>query len=69
MNNILAAKEYNIVFKKFFPFDESSINVPIMHKGKQIGIITNVNSTHVFGTIHDIDLQINKIISFEIQDS
>lgn len=63
----------NIGFKNNFHYDESAIQTPITYKGKPVGIITDVNSTHVFGILKaellpEISVDTHKVVSFEIRN-
>lgn len=63
----------NIGFENNFHYDESAIQTPITYQGKPVGIITDVNSTHVFGILKaellpEISVDTHKVVSFEIQD-
>ena len=47
--------------------------MPITYKGKPVGIITDVNSTHVFGILKaellpEISVDTHKVVSFEIRN-
>lgn len=63
----------NIGFENNFHYDESAVQTPITYQGKPIGIITDVNSTHVFGILKaellpEISVETHKIVSFEIRN-
>ena len=63
----------NIGFENIFHYDESAIQMPITYKGKPVGIITDVNSAHVFGILKaellpEISVDTHKIVSFEIRN-
>ena len=42
----------SIGFKNNHHYDESVINAPITYQGNAVGVITDVNNTHVFGILH-----------------
>lgn len=63
----------NIGFENNFHYDESAIQSPITYQGKPVGIITDVNSTHVFGILKaeilpEISVDTHKVVSFEIRN-
>lgn len=63
----------NIGFENNFHYDKSVTNVPITYQGKPVGIITDVNSTHVFGILKaellpELSVDTHKVVSFEMQD-
>lgn len=62
----------NIGFENNFHYDQSVIQTPITYQGKPVGIITDVNSTHVFGILKaellpEISVDTHKVVSFEIR--
>ena len=63
----------NIGFENNFHYDESAMQSPITYQGKPIGIITDVNSTHVFGILKaellpKISVDTHKAVSFEMRN-
>lgn len=64
----------NIGFKNNHHYDKSAINAPITYQGNAVGVITDVNNTHVFGILHtdilpEISVDTHKVVSFELHSS
>ena len=67
-------KFIHIGFENNFHYDESVIQSPITYQGKPVGIITDVNSTHVFGILkaellQEISVDTHKVVSFEMRNT